>query len=271
MSRSAISAEILIDLRRRLSTLPPRSATRRQIMQETAALFGVSEATLYRALQHHGKPRALQRADRGLPRILPLAELERYIELIAAIKVRTANRKGRQLATGEAIRLLETYGLETSTGLLQAPQGVLKRPTVNAYLRQGGYDWRPLRREPPAVRFQAQHSNELWQFDMSPSALKHLKTPPWLEETKGPPTLMLYSVVDDRSGVAYQEYHCTYGEAAEVALKFLFHAMAPKTDPRFPFGGRPRSRGRATRGRRAPRSAPGDRRRSRRRSRTACP
>ena len=65
MSRSAISAEILIDLRRRLSSLPPRSPARRQLMQETAALFGVSEATVYRALQHHGKPRALQRADRG--------------------------------------------------------------------------------------------------------------------------------------------------------------------------------------------------------------
>jgi hypothetical protein len=43
-------------------------------------------------------------------------------------------------------------------------------------------------------------------------------------------------VVDDRSGVAYQEYHCAYGEAAEVALQFLFNAMAPKADERFPFG-----------------------------------
>jgi hypothetical protein len=239
MARHAISTEILIDLRRRLSSLPPRSPARRQIMQETAALFGVSEATLYRALQHQGKPRALQRADRGLPRILPLAELERYVELIAAIKVRTANRKGRHLSTGEAIRLLEEYGLETPTGLVQAPKGVLKRPTVNAYLRQWGYDWGTLRREPPAVRFQARDSNELWQFDMSPSDLKQLKPPPWVDAGKGPPTLMLYSVVDDRSGVAYQEYHCTYGEAVEVALQFLFNAMAPKTDPRLPFAGRP--------------------------------
>ena len=56
----------------------------------------------------------------------------------------------------------------------------------------------------------------------------------------GQPTLMLYSVVDDRSGVAYQEYRCTYGEAVEAALQFLFNAMAPKADVRFPFGGRPR-------------------------------
>jgi hypothetical protein len=51
---------------------------------------------------------------------------------------------------------------------------------------------------------------------------------------------MLFSVVDDRSGVAYQEYHCVYGEDAESALRFLFNAMAPKADPTFPFQGRPR-------------------------------
>jgi len=46
-------------------------------------------------------------------------------------------------------------------------------------------------------------------------------------------------VVDDRSGVAYQESHCAYGEAVEVALQFLFNAMAPKADARVPCGGRP--------------------------------
>ena len=51
---------------------------------------------------------------------------------------------------------------------------------------------------------------------------------------KGQPTLMLFSVVDDRSGVAYQEYHCAYGEAVEVALQFLFNAMAPKADDALP-------------------------------------
>ena len=93
-------------------------------------------------------------------------------------------------------------GLETPEGLVRAPKGVLKTPTVNAYLKHWGLDWRTLRREPPAVRLQAQHSNELWQFDISASDLKQLKAPAWVGETKGQPTLMLYSVVDDRSGVA---------------------------------------------------------------------
>ena len=240
MPRQRISAEILIDLRRRLENLPPRSPQRRRMIQQTAALYGVSEPTLYRLLRQRSKPHAVGRSDRGVPRVLRQAELERYLELIAAVKLRTSNQKGRHLSTGEAIRLLEEYGLETPEGLVQVPKGLLKTPTVNHYLKQWGLNWRTLRREPPAVRFQAQHSNELWQFDISPSDLKQIKAPAWIDERKGPPTLMLYSVVDDRSGVAYQEYHCTYGESVEAALQFLFNAMAPKADERFPFCGRPR-------------------------------
>lgn len=67
MPRKAIPAEALIDLRRRLSTLPPRSPKRRSLMQATAALYGVSEPTLYRMLEHQVRPRALQRADPRRP------------------------------------------------------------------------------------------------------------------------------------------------------------------------------------------------------------
>ena len=241
MSRHAISPEALSDLRRQLETLPPRSAERRHRIHEAAAFYGVSEPTLYRLLRQRRQPRSLGRADRGAPRVLPQAELERYLEVIAALKVRTSNGKGRHLSTREAIRLLEDYGLDTPEGRVHAPKGLLKTPTVNAYLKAWGLDWRPLRREPPAVRFQAQYSNELWQFDISPSDLKQIKAPAWIDARKGQPTLMLLSVVDDRSAVAYQEDHCAYGEAAEVALQFLFNAMAPKADERFPFGGRPAS------------------------------
>ncbi len=61
---------------------------------------------------------------------------------------------------------------------------------------------------------------------MSPSDLKRIDKPDWIEPGKGEPTLMLYSIVDDRSGVAYQEYRCVYGEDAESALRFLFVADA---------------------------------------------
>jgi hypothetical protein len=48
---------------------------------------------------------------------------------------------------------------------------------------------------------------------------------------------MLYSFVDDRSGVAYLEYHVVYGEDIEAALRFLYRAMAAKEIEGFPFQG----------------------------------
>ena len=107
---------------------------------------------------------------------------------------------------------------------------MLTRTTVNRYLRDWGYDHARMTRARAAVRFQARHSNELWHFDLSPSDLKEVEKPLWFEPGRGCPTLMLYSVVDDRSGVCYQEYRCVYGEDVEAALRFLFAAMAPKPE-----------------------------------------
>ncbi|HSQ07718.1 MAG TPA: IS481 family transposase [Chromatiaceae bacterium] len=239
MNHQPLPPEALLDLRRRLANLPPRSPDRRVLMQETAALYGVSESSLYRALRERARPKALNRSDRGVPRVLPQPELERYCEVIAALKIRTSNKKGRHISTVQAIRLLEEHGVETPDGLLRAPAALLARTTVNRYLKQWGFDYGTLTRVPPAVRFQARHSNECWHFDLSPSDLKHVKRPAWFEEGRGHPLLMLYSVVDDRSGVAYQEYHGVYGEDVEAALRFLFNAMAAKSDPDFPFQGRP--------------------------------
>jgi hypothetical protein len=232
-----ISAEALLELR--LATLPPRSHERRLVMQATARLYGVSEPTLYRALAAQGRPKLVRRADRGTPRVLPQEQLERYCELIAAIKVRTSNKKQRPLSTAKAIRLLEDFGLETPEGFVQAPKGRLTRTTVNRYLQQWGFDRTRLLRQPAAVRFQAEHSHACRQFDLSPSDLKAVKAPSWVRPEVGAPTLMLFSVVDDRSGVAYQEYHGVYGEDVEAALRFLFNAMAPKPLDDFPFHGIP--------------------------------
>jgi transposase InsO family protein len=172
--------------------------------------------------------------------VLPTPELERYCELIAALKLRTSNKQGRHLSTRQAIHLLEHYGVETPQGLIRAPHGVLHKTTVDVYLRRWQLDQRRLTRQPAAVRFQAEFSNACWQFDLSPSDLQQVEAPLWIEPGRGAPTLMLFSVVDDRSGVGYQEYRCVYGEDAESALRFLFNAMAPKPYmPDFPFQGIP--------------------------------
>ena len=70
MPKKQIVAEALIDLHRRLSTLPTRSHERRMIMKETANLYGVSEQSLYRALAQRARPGALRRSDRGAPSAL---------------------------------------------------------------------------------------------------------------------------------------------------------------------------------------------------------
>ena len=137
-------------------------------------------------------------------------------------------------------RLLEKFGVETAQGLKKPPKGILKKTTVNRYLKRWGYDFLSLDIEPASVRFQAKHSNDCWQFDLSPSDLKQLpEWPAWVENRKGRPTLMLYSLVDDRSGVAYQEYHVVFGEDVEAALRFLYRAMATKEIEGFPFQGIP--------------------------------
>jgi hypothetical protein len=237
--KKQIPHEAVLTLQRRLAGLPPRSHDRRQVIEETAELYGISEQSLYRALAQGRRPKALRRSDHGVPRVLPIEKMESYCELIAALKVRTSNRKGRHLSTPEAIRLIEEFGVETPDGLVKLPPALLKASTVNRYLRQWGYDKSTWSRQPVVVRFQAEHSNDCWQFDMSPSDLKQVKEPLWVRPERGAPTLMLFSVVDDRSGVAYQEYHCVYGEEVEAALRFLFHAMAPKAREDFPFQGIP--------------------------------
>jgi hypothetical protein len=227
---SRIPHEALVSLRHRLEMLPARHADRKGMITGAAALYGVSRATLYRELRRQLRPQPLHRSDRGKPKAIPAAELERYCETIAAMKLRTLNGKGRHLSTVQAIRILEEHGVETPDGPVRLPPGLLSKATANRYLKEWGYDHERMTRPPAAVRFQAEHSNDLWHFDLSPSDLKQVDCPSWIEPGRGTPTLMIYSAVDDRSGVAYQEYHGVYGEDVEAGLRFLFNAMAFKPE-----------------------------------------
>ena len=230
MRRRRPSNETLVALRQRLEVLPLRSPERRSLVESCAALHDVSVDTVYRGLREQYRPHTLHRSDRGTPRKLGRRELERYCELVAALKLRTTNQKGRHLSTPRAIEILVDTGVQTPDGLVRAPPGLLTRSTVNYYLQAWDLDESRLAQPPPAVRFQAEQGNECWQFDLSPSDLKQVPAPLWVEPGRGPPTLMLFSVVDDRSGTAYQEYRCVYGEDVAAALRFLFNAMAPKEE-----------------------------------------
>jgi hypothetical protein len=236
----AVPIEALATLRRHLAALPARHPERSVLMKSTAQLYAVSRATLYRLLRSDRRPKDAHRADRGCPRLMPATEIERWCEIVAAMKVRTTNRKGRHLSTVRILQLLVEHGVDTPDGFQKLAPGKLTASTINRHLRRLGYDHERMIRPPPAVRFQAERSNALWHFDMSPSDLKQLKAPPWVDaDRQGAPTLMLFSVVDDRSGVAYQEYRCVYGEDVETALRFLFNAMSRKADAGDPFQGIP--------------------------------
>lgn len=234
-----IPVETLIILQNHLDALPSRHARRRELVEETAHLYDVSVATVHRALRQHAQPRSIHRTDYNAPRVISQAEMKRYCELIAALKLRTENKNQKHhLSTRECIRLLVEHGVETAEGLVQVPAGLLKRSTVERYLKRWGYDRRTIHIEPVAVRFQAVNSNDCWQFDFSPSDLKRLKDEKALPGVPEP-TLMLASVVDDRSGMCYQEYFSVQGEDTQTALRFLFNAMAPKTQPDCPLQGIP--------------------------------
>jgi len=79
------------------------------------------------------------------------------------------------VSTARAIELMRQHDVETPEGLVKLAPGALTRPTADRYLRAWGYDHVRLTRAPAAVRIQARRSNELWQFDMSPSDLKQVK------------------------------------------------------------------------------------------------
>src|SRR6185369_3714631 len=140
---------------RRLAILPARHPDRKELIAGAAALYGVSRATLYRGLQHGWRPRPVHRADRGHPRVAPPAELERWCEIVAAMKLRTTNKQGRHLSTARALELLEQHGVDTGdgAGVVRPPAGLLKRPTIDRYLRLWGYDQDHVTRAPAAVRF----------------------------------------------------------------------------------------------------------------------
>ena len=151
-------AEAVGALHRRLARLAPRDPERARLVASTAELYGISRATLYRGLKDQLRPKAVRRGDRGVPRKLPAGELARCCEIIAALKVRTTNGKGRHLSTARAIDLLEEHGVETPDGHVRPARGLLKKTTVNHYLRQWGYDHGRLTGAPPGgpVRGRAQ-------------------------------------------------------------------------------------------------------------------
>lgn len=234
----SIPQEALWNLQNKLDVSQLTRKEKHQLVRETAELFSVDLSTVHRLLRGL-KRQSNHRADKGQIRKVPQEIMVTYCELIAALKLRTENKKGRHASTATAIRILEHTGVELDGKIIQSPPGLLKKTTVNRFLKKVGLNKKSLDTEDYVTRFQATHSNELWQFDLSDSDLKDVENPPtWTTYTQNS-KLVIYSIVDDRSRVSYQEYHTVIGEDVIAALKFLFRAMAPKENLNFPFQGIP--------------------------------
>lgn len=158
---AAVPVEAITILRRRLAALPARHPERLLLMASTASLYAVSRATLYRLLRGDRRAKGAHRSDRGKPRVMTWSEVERWCEIVAAMKVRTTNKKGRHLSNARILELLVEHGVETPEGLEKLAPGRLTESTLNRHMRRLGYDQPRMTREPPAVRFQAEHSNAL--------------------------------------------------------------------------------------------------------------
>lgn len=228
-----IPIEQLITLYNRMDLHAARSTERKILVQEFSFAFGVSGSTVRRQLREHICISTETRSDINTPRALPEMEMLMYCRIIIALKVRTSNKKNRHLSTLDCIKIIENHGVETEQGLIQAPIGSLKKTTINRYLRQWGYTPTAMKVEPIVVRFEAEKTNDCWQFDFSPSDLKRFSKH---DEQK----LFIASVTDDKSSVLYAEYILADGEDAITALKFLFNAMSAKKMKGVSFQGIPK-------------------------------
>ena len=235
MSKKPLPTEVIVGLYHQLANLSAKHPNRNPIIKEIADSFNVSLSTVRRALKNYRQPHSIQRSDYNKPRRISAEEMLRYCELIAALKIRSTNRKGKQLSTPRAIGILEDHGVDVEGKRINAPKGLLTKPTVNRYLKRLGLTSKNFLIEPVVVRFQATYSNECWQLDFTPSELKRLPHDN-IGETQ---SLILASVVDDRSGMMYQEYHLSEGENVLMALRFLFNAMSLKSQKHLPFQGIP--------------------------------
>lgn len=229
-----IPVEQLVVLHSQLGMRLPKHPTRKELIAEFAQSFGVSPSTVYRQLRRCVNFRHHKRKDFNKPRTISSDDMLMYCRLITALKIRTSNKKNRHLSTPRCIQILELHGIETINGLVKAPIGLLKQSTINRYLKQWGLDYYNMRTvEPVVIHFEAEQSNDCWQFDFSPSDLKKLAQN---SEHK----LFIASVTDDKSGVLYAEYVESKGEDVLTALKFLFNAMFAKKTAGFPFQGIPK-------------------------------
>ena len=88
-----IPTEQLILLHNKMLTFSPRHPERKNLICSVAEGFGVSESTIRRQLREHIHFSAGTRIDKNIPRTISKTDMLLYCQLIAALKIRTSNKK----------------------------------------------------------------------------------------------------------------------------------------------------------------------------------
>lgn len=219
-----IPLEILYRLDEKMTNLPQDGKLRRELVQEVAQCYQLSETTVYRQLKKlmlHPVVRK-GRKDKGITRIIKEEDWHYYCQLIAAMKIRSMNGKKHMLSTSRCIQFMESEGIFVKDRCIKAEKGLLKVSTVNNYLNLYLISPDEILREPTVNHFEASYSNQCWQLDITPSELHRLPS----QDRNDPRQLMVYSVIDDKSGLTFSQYYLAEGEDTLTALDFLYHAFS---------------------------------------------
>lgn len=219
-----IPIEQLVILKHEINELPARDARRKELIDKCAKDFGVDVSTVYRQINNIFKSQSSRRKDFNKPRTCSEQDMKMYCEVIAAMRLRSKNKKRHGISVPRCINLLETTGVFIGNDLIILPKGVLKKSTINRHLLRFGLNDEALQIEPVVTHFEAEHSNECWQFDFTPSDLKKIKF------ISGNEKLLLALFIDDASGAVSGEYIITPGESAVAALTVLYNATAGIND-----------------------------------------
>lgn len=222
-----VPLEQLILLDHQLADLNARDPKRKQLVLECAAAFGLSTSTIYRQMKNTFDKASSLRKDSDVTRICTVSEMLKYCEIIAAMKLMAKNKKNHRISTPRCLEILETSGIFVNNEKVQLPKGLLNKSTVNRYLSKWGFSDKNLSVQPVVTHFEAQHSNECWQFDFTPSDMKKIDFVP--PGTK----LMLALFTDDASGCISGQYVIASGEDAISALQVLYKAMEGQTKGSF--------------------------------------
>lgn len=234
MPKKSIPVEYLIALHEAFSCFPFHSPERRQEVLKIAKETGASESTVRRQYQKWINLSLKGRKDKGTARVTSTKTIEEWVTMVAAVQLATLNKKGHMSSTRRAIEILED-GITYEGKTFQLPKGKLVVSTANRWLRSMRIrEGRKFRQMVP-VHFRADHSNELWQMDVSPSDAKYFGDRMRRDGRKP----YLYAVADDHSSMVYAKYRETREEDVQAALEVIYAAMAEKTDPSFPFQGIP--------------------------------